>query len=86
MEASHIHKLSRQVPEDPVQRPNLGRRRRGPSQHPPRDREARVRRDLRGKQISRHRRDVDFHTGGHLAAARRAEPLVGPERRAQARH
>ena len=66
MEASHIHKLSRQVPKDPVQSPNLGGRRRGPSQHPPRDREARVNGDLRGKQIPgapRHRRDVDFHTG-----------------------
>ena len=48
---SHRHKLSRQVPKDPVQRPDLGGRRRGPSQHPPRDCEARVRRDLRGKQI-----------------------------------
>ena len=86
MEASHRHKLSRQVPKGPVQRPNFGGRRRGPPQHPPRDREARVRCHLRGKQVSRHRRDVDFHTGGHLAAARRAEPLLGAERHAQARH
>ena len=39
----------------------------------------------KAKSRRRHRRGVDFHTGGHLAAARRAEPLVGPERRAQAR-